>query len=348
MSREQFTQLLQKTKEPELKYGLGVKFDIKFPQPVAKTTNSYKIISSDATIKPLEQNSKIHSIIKPDENKFTLTNASMWNHGIEITIPRKKDCQVVIEQNCDEETISRILIIAEKDSSATVIIKSSGNSYKNEMIEVIAEENSKLKIATLGNFQSDSINISVARAEVKKNASVDWLRTNFGGKFSEIENTSLLNEQGASSKNFGILFGKENEQIDMYAASLHNAPNTNSDIFIRGVLDDKSKAMIRGLVRIDKTAGNSNGYQKEDILILSENAEGDSIPQLDINNHDVKCSHGATLGTVDKQQLFYLMTRGLNKEQASFIIVSGFFSPVFQRSNFGVEKEIQEIVNKRL
>jgi len=138
------------------------------------------------------------------------------------------------------------------------------------------------------------------------------------------------------------------QQMDVYSANFHNSKNTNSDIFVRSVLDNKSKAMLRGLVRIDSDAPQSSGYQKEDVLLLSEDAEGDSLPQLDINNHDVRCTHGATIGTVDKQQLFYLMSRGMPKELATRMVVEGFFYPVIQRAKFSINEELQRLIESKL
>lgn len=346
---------MDKMAELELKYGLGVKFNVDLPIKFNVSKNAgYKIIKSkNAEVKKLQEclnnpvvKKHFCKIIKSEENEFTSVNAKLWSDGLFVSVKGKSE--VKIDQNISGDCFSRIFIHAEPDSEGIVTIRATGSGFRSEMIEAVAGENSKLKIAIIQNLDEETTNINLARAIVKKNASVDWLQAGFGSEFSEVENISYLEEEGASSLHFGVFFPKKSQQIDAYSASIHNTRNTNSDIFVRAVLDDKAKTMLRGLVRIEKNASNSSGYQKEDVLLLSEEAEGDSLPQLDINNHDVRCTHGATIGTIDKQHLFYLMSRGLTREQATLMIVAGFFYPVLQRAQFGVEKEIQELIEAKL
>jgi Fe-S cluster assembly protein SufD len=113
--------------------------------------------------------------------------------------------------------------------------------------------------------------------------------------------------------------------------SCHLAPNTYSNIITKGAIFDSSKALSRGLVRIEKPSFNSNGYETQEALLLSERAEADAIPNLEIYNHDVKCSHGSTIGRLDKEKMFYLMSRGLTKDQAKIKLIEGFFVPAFDK-----------------
>ncbi|MEM3126550.1 MAG: Fe-S cluster assembly protein SufD [Candidatus Woesearchaeota archaeon] len=338
--------------ELQLKYGLGTKFNVNLPNEFSVKDAGYKIIKGKMEKLQNSLNDSVVKkhfgrIIKSDENELTKQNTSLWKDGLFIKITKENN-EVVVEQTISGDCFSRIFVHAEPNAIGIITIKTKGSGFRSEMVEIFAEENSKVKFATIQELDENSININIARAIVKRNANVDWLQANFGSKFTEAENISYLNEEGASSYHYGIFYGKNSQQIDIYSANLHNNKNTNSDIFVRAVLNNKAKAMLRGLVRIDKAASNSSGYQKEDILLLSEEAEGNSLPQLDINNHDVRCTHGATIGTVDKQHLFYLMSRGLTKEQATTMIVAGFFYPVMQRAQFGVEKKIQELIEAKL
>ena len=160
---------------------------------------------------------------------------------------------------------------------------------------------------------------------------MNWLDCCFGSKVTLSEVTTILDGDGATTNNHGIFFGSKQQQFDLVAKSIHNAPHTVSDIFTKGVLTDSGKCLYRGLVRINPNAPKSNGYQKEDTLLLSEDAAADSIPNLEIENNDVRCTHGASIGRIDREKLFYMKSRGLNDEQATREYVKGFFEPLIQK-----------------
>ena len=132
---------------------------------------------------------------------------------------------------------------------------------------------------------------------------------------------------------------------DLYTSSLHNAKNTTSKIITKGVLNNESKALSRSLVKIKENAPKSNGYEKQEALLLSKNAEADAIPYLEIDNNDVKCSHSSAVGQIDKDVLFYMMSRGLNKSEAKKKIVEGYFSPILELLS---NQEIQDKINKKI
>ena len=117
----------------------------------------------------------------------------------------------------------------------------------------------------------------------------------------------------------------------MAVNSIHNGPHTWSDIFTKGALTGSSKCLYRGLVKIKENAFGSNGYQKEDTLLLSEDAVADSIPNLEIDNNDVRCTHGASIGKIDMEKMFYMKSRGLNEEQATWKYVKGFFEQLIPK-----------------
>ncbi len=144
-----------------------------------------------------------------------------------------------------------------------------------------------------------------------------------------------------------MFFTQEQQQFDVAVEVQHLAPQTTSDMRTKGVAKDKSRAVYRGNIKIHENAHNSMGYQREDTLILSEEATVDAIPKLEINNHDVKCKHGATVGQIDREKLFYLTSRGLSEGEAQATIVRGFFLPTIQKISAEalrerLEKEIED------
>ena len=178
---------------------------------------------------------------------------------------------------------------------------------------------------------------------------INWLDCCFGSNVTLSEVTTNLNGEGAETNNYGIFFGNKKQQFDLVANSMHNMPDTKSDIFTKGALTDKSKCIYRGLVKIQKNASGSNGYQKEDTLLLSPNAAADSIPDLEINNSDVKCSHGASIGRIDREKLFYLMSRGMDETEATRIYVKGFFEELIQKMKIKeLRDNMHNLVEKRM
>ncbi|MDP7324299.1 MAG: Fe-S cluster assembly protein SufD, partial [Candidatus Woesearchaeota archaeon] len=235
--------------------------------------------------------------------------------------------------------ISNIFILAGKNAKAQILInkvssnvpsKVSSNkaSYVADDVRIISGPNSKIEFITIQNLSKKTINVQRRNALTKKNAEVNWIDICLGTKYTKSDVITSLVDEGATAKNTVLFLGSQEQQYDLYTASLHKSPNTFSDIVTKGVLNDKSKALSRGLVRIEKNAAGSNGYETQDVLILSEKAEADAIPNLEIENNDVKCSHGSTVGQIDKDKLFYLMSRGLAESEAKMKIVEGYFTPV--------------------
>ena len=169
------------------------------------------------------------------------------------------------------------------------------------------------------------------RATIGRDAEVDWVVLGLGGTRAKSRIESYLADQGANAKVTGAYFLTGEEHADYDTTQEHAAPNTTSDLFFKGVLADHARAVWRGVIRVDKGAQKTDAYQENRNLLLSHDAHADSIPGLEIEANDVRCTHGATIGQIDRLQLFYLMSRGLSREQAERLIVRGFFQPVLDR-----------------
>lgn len=164
---------------------------------------------------------------------------------------------------------------------------------------------------------------------------------------SYITNNLVGKEAVGEIKSFYIT--KEKGICDVYTANNHLAEHTQSDIVTRGVIDGESKALSRGLVSIGVNAAHSQGYEQQDALLLSDSAEADAIPNLEIHNHDVKCSHGSTVGRVDEEKLFYLMARGVSAEQAKMMMVRGYFMPAIDSiTDIDMRKSVLDILETAL
>ena len=168
-------------------------------------------------------------------------------------------------------------------------------------------------------------------ARVDRDAELDWVTGGFGSAKGKVWIQNDLAGQGATSRVTGAYFADGDQHLDYDTYQLHQAPHTTSDFAFKGALRDRARAVWRGMIRVEEGAQKTNAYQENRNLLLSKTAHADSIPGLEILANDVRCTHGATLGQVDREQLFYLMSRGLSRSEAERLIVRGFFQDVLDR-----------------
>ena len=280
---------------------------------------------------PIELSSTIDSdvifdhliVLAEDNTKLTLVENSNNKNNNEKT-------QLKNNNQINENKINNNKNI-EKNNDELKNIENNNEVYRSKLVEIFLGNNSKLDYGNVQLLNQNTFNFTIKKASIGTNSVINWMDCCFGSKVTLSEVTTLLNGDGAQTNNHGIFFGSKNQQFDLVANSIHNAPHTVSDIFTKGALTGSSKCLYRGLVKIHKDAPKSNGYQKEDTLLLSKDAAADSIPNLEIDNNDVRCTHGASIGRIDREKMFYLQSRGLNEEQATKEYVKGFFEQLIQK-----------------
>ena len=270
-------------------------------------------------------------------DKFTSFHHAFVDSLIFIHIPKnaqiEKPIEIISRIN-SEIAFDHLIIVAEDNSSVDIVedfSSGNGNSYVSKIVEIFAGNNAKVNYGNLQLLDKKSFQFVKKRAVAGKNSTINWLDCCFGSEITLSEVTTYLDGEGAETNNHGIFFGNKKQQFDLVANSIHNAQKTVSDIFTKGALTDKSKCVYRGLVKIQRNAGGSNGYQKEDTLLLSPDAAADSIPDLEIDNSDVRCTHGASIGRIDREKMFYLKSRGMDDKEATSLYVKGFFEELIQK-----------------
>lgn len=282
------------------------------------------------------------------EDKLFYITEAYANEILLIKIPSGKvlDKPVEISYKAEGQLISKIFVLAGANTQTTILLKKEGKgSFLADDVRIITKENSIIDFVTINNI-SGPVSIQNRTSMGNKDSTVKWTDLCIGAGYTRSQTSSMLNAEGAATKQTVIFMGRGKQKYDIYTEALHNSPKTFSDLVTKGVLDDESKAVSRGLVQINENAAGSEGYEKQDSLLLSDKAEADAIPNLEINNHDVKCSHGATIGQVDAEMLFYLMSRGLNEKQAKQQIVTGYFTPVLNMFSESARRSIQGIVEE--
>ncbi len=283
---------------------------------------------------------RLGTLVGHDE-KFAAHNAALWEHGLLVVIPKgvhvEQPLYVRIANTVEAGALFfRMLVIAEEGSRATLIEEYTSASpelagYTNAVVELFVEQNAKLEYVSLQNLSMSTWHFANHHARVERDAELDWVAGGFGSKRGKTRIQNDLAGQGATSRVTGAYFADGDQHLDYDTFQEHIAPNTTSDFAFKGALRDEATAVWRGMIRVEKEAQKTNAYQENRNLMLSKKAHADSIPGLEILANDVRCTHGATLGQVDREQLFYLMSRGLSRAESERIIVRGFFQDILDR-----------------
>jgi Fe-S cluster assembly protein SufD len=293
------------------------------------------------TFEPLDENHERLGTLVGHDEKFAAHNAAIWKHGLLVVIPRG----VVLEQPLyvrvantapKGSLVFRLLVIAEEGSRATLIEEYTSatpdlEGYSNAVAELFVEQAAKLEYVSLQNLSTETWHFATHHAQVARDAELDWVAGGFGSKKGKIRIQNDLAGPGATSRVTGAYFADGVQHLDYDTFQEHIAPSTTSDFAFKGALRDEATAVWRGMIRVEKDAQKTNAYQENRNLMLSKKAHADSIPGLEILANDVRCTHGATLGQVDREQLFYLMARGLSRAEAERVIVRGFFQDILDR-----------------
>lgn len=283
---------------------------------------------------------RLYSLVGWD-TKFIAHNAAMWKHGLLVRVPAgvqlEQPLYVRIANAVDGGSLFwRLLVVAEEGSRFTLVEEYASASpelsgYSNAAVELFVEQGAKLEYVSVQNYSQETWHFATHHAAVARDAELDWVAGGFGSKKGKIRIQNDLNGPGATSRVTGAYFADGDQHLDYDTFQEHAAPNTESDFAFKGALRDTATAVWRGMIRVEPDAQKTNAYQENRNLLLSPKAHADSIPGLEIMANDVRCTHGATLGRVDRDMLFYLMARGLSRAEAERLIVRGFFQDVLDR-----------------
>jgi Fe-S cluster assembly protein SufD len=238
--------------------------------------------------------------LEETDEGYLISVAENSKENIKINFEEEKDIKLIVGMN----------------SEVNVLGMSKG------IVDVFVGENSKIDYISVVNPGSEV----VKNAEVEKDGMIKWVECCLHDSKSFIK-TKLVGD-GSESESLSIIFGNNKEIFDAGNEVIHLGNGSKSNMLTRVVLDKEAKADFKGLVRVSKNAKGCEGYQKKETILLSEDAKMDAVPNLEIENNDVRCSHGATISQIDDEKLFYLMSRGLDDKEARRSIVEGFFDPI--------------------
>ena len=287
--------------------------------------------------------------VMPDTDRFAAWHAAFWTGGTVLYVPRNVQVteplySLIGLAGDGAADLSHTLIILEEGASATLLEETSSASSTATglhvgAVELLLAPRSNLQYVQLQNWNDKVWHFAHQAGRVQADAALRWTVGALGAKLAHIHQDVYLDGKGATAEVNGVTFATERQVISYYTQQTHNAPNTRSDLLYKDVVRDRARCIWRGMIKVAKDAQKTDGYQRNDSLLMSDECRADAIPGLEIEADDVRCTHGATCGRVDEEQLFYCMCRGLRRSEAMHMIVEGFFQRVYDRIPVEIVRE---------
>jgi len=283
----------------------------------------------------------LHTLVATDRSKFLALHAAFRTGGTLLYVPRDVRIELPIQTltylDADGAAIfPRTLLVADVGSDVTFIDRYVSpdleRSLSDAVVEIVAHDGARVRYVALQEYGEGVTHLSVQRTRVGRDAQVRTLGVAFGATLGRAEAETLLEGDGGSSEMLGVYFGDGDQHIDHRSIQDHTGSRTSSDLLYKGALRDRSSAIYTGTVILEAGAHTCDAYQTNRNILLSETAKAMSVPNLEILTNDpTRCGHAASVGPVSEDELFYLMSRGIPREEAERLIVFGFFQEVLDR-----------------
>jgi Fe-S cluster assembly protein SufD len=271
-------------------------------------------------------------------DRFTAENAARFAGGALIHVPAGVTVALPLHLSfaIPEEgarTTFRVLVVAEPSSKVTVVEEHAGGAagYLNGVVEIVVGDGAEVDYIRTQDLHRETVHFTTARAEIGRDAALRWTAIDLGGRIGKARMESRLSGPGSSVRVTGLYALDGDQHLDLDTTQEHAAPHATSDLAFKGVLQGHSRSVWRGIIRVDKGAQKTDAFQENRNMLLSPHAHADSIPGLEILANDVRCTHAATIGQVDRELLFFLMSRGFSRTAATRLIVQGFFADALAR-----------------
>jgi Fe-S cluster assembly protein SufD len=270
-------------------------------------------------------------------DRFSAAQHAFGSDAVVVRVPKGKAVAepfLVEVQATTAATLvlPRVVVLAEEGSEASLVV-----TYRSPdgvalvavpHVEVMAGPNARVGLTVVQDWGDETTGIVQQRMVADRDAALLLAEAGLGGRFSRLHLTIDLEGRGSDARVLSMYFGDSDQTLDYRAFMNHNAPNTNSNMFLKGAVGDTAASVFSGLIRIEPEGQKTNAHQTNRNLVLSEGAEAHSVPNLEILANDVRCGHGSAVGPLDAEQRYYLMSRGLDRARADRLQVKGFFEEV--------------------
>lgn len=278
--------------------------------------------------------------VPSDLDKFAAAHSAFGGDGAALVVPRgvavEKPFFVDVQATANGSiSFPHISLSVAESAQASVVLRYRSDDDLDTLVvpqlELNVGPNAQLKVTVVQHWGRATRSISHARARVGRDANLHLGEAGLGGLLSRLYLTVDLEGNGSSANVVGAYFGDESQTLDYRYTMHHQGVNTNSDMFLKGAVQDEALSVFTGMIRIDEDAQKTDAYQTNRNLILSDGASAQSVPNLEILANDVRCGHGSTMGPLDEDQRYYLMSRGLDEPRSNRLLVHGFFNEALAR-----------------
>jgi Fe-S cluster assembly protein SufD len=285
------------------------------------------------------------TVVREQEGKFAALAGALAEDGVVVYVPPGVEAvqplhSVLWAPARSGVHLSRVLVVVGRGASLTYVhegaspTEAEGQSIHAGIVEVSLEDGARLTFVELQSWGEHVWNFTHERARLGRDAALNWVFGAVGSHVTKNFTELDLAGQGAEGRMSGFYFADGDQHLDHDTQQNHMAPNGTSDLLFKGALLDRSRSVWQGMIYVAPGAQKTDGYQANRNLVLSPQARADSIPGLEILADDVRCTHGATVGQLEEEPVFYLMSRGLPRREAERLVVDGFFAPVLERVPF--------------
>lgn len=294
-----------------------------------------------------------------DTDAFTALHGALWQGGVFLYVPSGVQVHVPVQALTAHAAACgmvqpHLLLIVDAQSEVTFVdeqFSQSGNlpGFHNGVVELYLKRGARATYLQLQNWSRRLWGVSHQRAVLDADSQLHWAVAGLGSRLQWTSQDVWLRAPGAHSKLFGLTFADGRQHLDYQTRQDHSAPHTESDLLFKGVVLERARTVFRGVLHLRQEAQQTNAYQATHSLLLSPKARADALPILEIEADDVRCKHGSTTGRVDEEQIFYLMSRGLSRQDAQRLIVQGFFETVISEFPVkGVQEKIRLAIEDRI
>jgi len=291
------------------------------------------------------------------DNRICAWHYAAMSHGAYLYVPEFVEISEPFRIDYAEDGDSTLsapetVVYLEKGAQATAVQSISGQEEGellfNEGSDLIVRDAARLSFLSVQNLNLDCSVFSNGNSRVDRDASFEHFVAVFGGMFAKDRFDCILDGPGSDVRLNGIYFGHKDQHFDVRTVQHHNAPHATSRTYYKGAVKDESHAVYQGLIQVAHKAIRTDAFLEDKNLILNDGARADSIPSLQINTDDVKCSHGSTTGRLDENQVHYLMVRGYDRAEAEELLVEGFFGDLIDHGPEVMREELRAVIMERL
>jgi Fe-S cluster assembly protein SufB len=298
------------------------------------------------------------TVIPIEDNKFAALNSAVWSGGSFVYAPKgvKVDLPLQAYFRLNVANIGqfeRSLIIADEGSQVHYVEgctapKYTTNSFHSGVIEIVVKRGARVRYTTIQNWSTNVYNLVTQRAKVYRDGSMEWVDSNLGSKVTMKYPSCYLLEPGAHGEILSMAFAGAGQVQDAGGKVIHFAPNTSSKITSKSISKNGGRASYRGLLKVYSGAAGSKSNVVCDALLLDAASRSDTYPTIEVDENDVTIGHEATVSRVGEEQLFYLMSRGLSKEDATTMVVSGFIEPLVKELPMEYAVEMNRLIQLQM